>query len=84
MRAWRRASIRAPATPFSPEPPHIAGHPVRRRKLVQPARLPRRVGAAGMSPHIEQRVAEGVLGGEDALGAPTKDHADHEWGRSGP
>jgi hypothetical protein len=37
-----------------------------------------------MSPHIEQRVAEGVLGGEDALGAPTKDHADHEWGRSGP
>jgi hypothetical protein len=40
--------------------------------------------AAGMSPHVEQRVAEGVLGDNDALGAPTKDHADHEWGRSGP
>lgn len=37
-----------------------------------------------MSPDVDERVATGVVGaGDDALGG-TKDHADHEWGRSGP
>lgn len=36
-----------------------------------------------MNPDTDERVASGFLGGEDTTGG-TKDHADHEWGRSGP
>lgn len=39
------------------------------------------VERAGMNPELDERIAEGVVKGNDVGG---KDIADHEWGRSGP